>query len=164
MSDFARFAAAALRDKTLSDLLDENEALRKEKHELEYVQVTGPNRQPVYAQGHLRDNKRSEIVVNTRVATALVDMKQITPCILKECDSIELWVNGCLIGKANEGTTWIISVDGLPLSVASNSARWRLDFLKVDGGYLVNLLTNFSDLLDQVTEIDAEKPIVFEVS
>jgi hypothetical protein len=51
MSDMGRFVAAAIRDKTFSDLLEENDQLRAEKDQLrailkdkEYaVEITGPN-------------------------------------------------------------------------------------------------------------------------
>ena len=58
MSDFASFVAAKLRDKAMSDLLEENQKLREKNHALEFVEITGPERHPVYARGHLKDNGR----------------------------------------------------------------------------------------------------------
>ena len=59
MSDTGRFVAAAIGDKTFSDILEENDKLRAENDKLhaivkdkEYaVEITGPNGTPIYAFG-----------------------------------------------------------------------------------------------------------------
>ena len=58
MSDLAPFVAAALRDRTVTELFDENQKLREEinkinKHNLRVIRVTGPGGSPVYAQRHI---------------------------------------------------------------------------------------------------------------
>ena len=58
MSDLAPFVAAALRDRTLNDLIEENDKLKQKlqsqvnenKNEKEklFVQITGPKHSPMY--------------------------------------------------------------------------------------------------------------------
>ena len=108
MSDLAPFVAATLRDKVLSELLEEVQALREEKHALEYVEITGPNREPVYARGHLRDNGR-EASVHVGVD---MDAKQL-PCPLEGIKDIEIWVRNI---KAKTVTPFAVGIGFRPSS------------------------------------------------
>lgn len=94
MSDLAPFVAATLRDKVLSELLEENRKLREEKHSLEYVEITGPNREPVYARGHLRDDGREQSIEDPLTGHWRVDLdaEQRLPCSLQELGSLEVWI------------------------------------------------------------------------
>jgi len=56
MSGFAQFVAAALKDRALQDLLDENEKLVQENNRLRdqsMVRITGSNGTPVYYENSL---------------------------------------------------------------------------------------------------------------
>lgn len=59
MSDLAPFVAAALRDKTVTDLLEENESLRKVLEKRQLVEVTGPGGSPIYAEALMDEGEYS---------------------------------------------------------------------------------------------------------
>ena len=98
MSDFASFVAATLRDKAMSDLLEENQKLREKNHALEFVEITGPERHPVYARGHLRDNGR---VYTNNTELWDVDMEQLVPCPLQDLAYIEVWARNCIVAEVS---------------------------------------------------------------
>ncbi|KAL9186911.1 hypothetical protein ACHAXT_010631 [Thalassiosira profunda] len=93
MSDLAPFVAATLRDKVVSELLEEVQNLRDKEHALEYVEITGPNREPVYARGHLKDDG---YVTGANMA---VNMTQATPCPLQKLSGLELWFRNCFVSN-----------------------------------------------------------------
>ena len=58
MSDLAPYVAAALRDKVVDDLLDENRKLREQLDNARKVEITGKDGSPVYATGAFQDGTR----------------------------------------------------------------------------------------------------------
>ena len=98
MSEFASFVAATLRDKAMTDFLEENKTLRQANHALNFVEITGPDYHPVYARGHLSDGD-TILSDQGEVLPSLwgVEMKQLAPCPLKDLASIEIWARGCCI-------------------------------------------------------------------
>lgn len=87
MADLAPFVACVLKDKTVLELMRENERLRARISKAQRVQITGANGVPVYAQGQLdEDGKEFECHFYDKESFWQVDLTESdTAC----CDSIE---------------------------------------------------------------------------
>jgi hypothetical protein len=96
MSDFAGLVAAALRDKTVADLKEENDVLRERVAVLEAenahptVSVTGPNGFPVYAKAQLD----SGTYVDGSWCVHLTTQPGVTCSALVELAGIEIRIGG----------------------------------------------------------------------
>jgi hypothetical protein len=60
MSDFAPFVAAALRDKTVTDLLEENQTLQDQLASFRTIRITGKDGFPVYAEQDFASGKPTD--------------------------------------------------------------------------------------------------------
>jgi len=89
MSDLAQSIVTILRDKALSDLLDEHELLRKQWKASRAVTVTGPEGTPVYATGQFDEGKYAD---NPNLWE--VTLRQLEPCPLAELENIEIQCGG----------------------------------------------------------------------
>lgn len=90
MSDLAPFVAAALRDKALLDLMEENKRLRLDYNRSRKVQITSPDGQTIYAQGQFDDDGQEHGNINLWQ----VNLRQLTPCPLRELPRAELRLGG----------------------------------------------------------------------
>ena len=104
MSELATFVAAVLRDRVVSELEAELNLLRAWKHDSEAVTITGPDRTPVYALGHLTENGASYISVGCRNPLWKVTLSQINSCSLHDfaVRGVEIWVNNYRLCSAAE--------------------------------------------------------------
>jgi len=93
MSDFAPFVAAALRDKTIHELMEENRKLRERVRYLMAVEITGPEGQPVYARGQF--DKDGDYHGNPHLWNVKFS-EELTPCPLSELQKIEIWIGGSI--------------------------------------------------------------------
>lgn len=93
MSDFAPFVAAALRDKTIHELMEENKKLRERVRYLMAVEITGPEGQPVYARGQFDED--GDYHGNPNLWNVKFS-EQLTPCPLSELKNIEIWIGGSI--------------------------------------------------------------------
>ncbi len=100
MSDLAPFVAAALRDKVIYELLEENKKLRERARFGMTVEVTGPEGQPVYARGQFDEN--GEVHENPNLWRVRLP-EQLHPCPLKDLKNIEIWIGGSLRASFVEG-------------------------------------------------------------
>jgi hypothetical protein len=96
MSDLAPFVAAALRDKVVKELMEENQAIRKQLQQARRVEITGPGGTPVHAQAQFDDNgSYLENLWNVKFP----ESKQLLPCPLSALEGIEIRVGGILKAK-----------------------------------------------------------------
>ena len=97
MSELATFVAAVLRDRVVSELV-------AELYESEAVMITGPDRTPVYAHGHLKENgaNYSDAAVNTPLWKVM--LSKINSCSLHDSAviGVEVWVNNIRLCSAAE--------------------------------------------------------------
>ena len=100
----------------VTDLLEETTKLREEKHALEFVEITGPGRQPVYARGHLRDDGYASTV---ETDTWVVKMNQLTPCPLQDLNDIEVWMKNCFVSLDKYVRGSVLAHETLRLYVVS---------------------------------------------
>jgi len=94
MSDLAQSLVTVLRDKALSDLLNENESLRQQLKQIRAVTVTGPEGTPVYATGQF-----DEGIYANNPNLWQVTLRQLQPCPLAELENIEIQYGGVLKAK-----------------------------------------------------------------
>jgi hypothetical protein len=98
MSDLAPFVAATLRDKVIKDLMDENQAMRKQLQLARRVEITGPGGTPVHAQAQFDDD--GSYAGNPDLwAVNFPEGKQMLPCPLAALEGIEIRVGGILKAK-----------------------------------------------------------------
>jgi hypothetical protein len=98
MSDLAPFVAAALRDKVVQDLMEENKALRQKLQFARRVEITGPGGTPVHARAQFDDN--GEYHGNPNLwSVKFTKGKQLLACPLAALAGIEIWVGGILKAK-----------------------------------------------------------------
>ena len=102
MSELATFVAAVLRDRVVSELVAELDLLRAWKRESEVVMITGPDRTPVYAHGHLKENeaKYSNAAINKPLWKVM--LSQINSCSLHNYSTVEVWMNNIRVCPAAE--------------------------------------------------------------
>lgn len=111
MSDLAPFVAAALRDKVVLDLHDENKKLVEEIEELKHstrVRFTGPNSIPNYAAGSIKDATTSvhdegggAETLRKRVPVSNFD-EIPRPATSLDLKNTELWVGDRRIGVLSD--------------------------------------------------------------
>lgn len=91
MSDLAPFVAAALRDKTVTELQEEVRQLKKGLRMARSVEVTGENGTPVYARGRVDKGKP-----DSNPNLWKVNLRSVTPggCPLSDLASVEIRVGG----------------------------------------------------------------------
>lgn len=89
MSDLAPFVAAALKDKTVIDLLEENQKLRQNLAKTRVVEVTGPGGSPVYAKGKMNQGECTAGGENWTVY-----LVQGSPCPLDQLSTMEIRLGG----------------------------------------------------------------------
>jgi hypothetical protein len=97
MSDLAPFVAAAMRDKVVLELMEENEAMRKQVttqgHQFKAVEITGPDGDPVYARaqfdedGGYHDDPDLWLVI-------FPEGKQLLPIALSMLEDIQIRLGG----------------------------------------------------------------------
>ena len=104
MSDLATFVAAVLRDRVVSELVAELNLLRAWKHESEAVMITGPDRTPVYAHGHLKENGANYSHASVHNPLWKVMLSKINSCSLHDSAviGVEVWVNNIRLCSAAE--------------------------------------------------------------
>jgi len=104
MSELAPFVAAVLRDRVVSELEAELKLLRAWKHNSETVMVTGPDRTPVYAHGHLTENGANYYHAAVYKPLRKVTLSQINSCSLHDSAviGVEIWVNNIRLCSAAE--------------------------------------------------------------
>jgi hypothetical protein len=95
MSDLAPFVAAALRDKVINDLMEENQAIRKQLQQARRVEITGPGGAPVYAHAQFDDDGDYDDNPNLW-NVKFPEGKQLLSCPLSALDGIEIRVGGIL--------------------------------------------------------------------
>lgn len=106
MSDLAPFVAAALRDKTVAELEEENRQLRQqletERHEAQIVTITGPRGSPVYAQGCFQNGKYdySPELWKVDLAESRVDRKR---CLVENLSDMEVRIGGVCKARLSNG-------------------------------------------------------------
>jgi hypothetical protein len=98
MSDLAPFVAAALRDKVVKELMEENQAIRQQLQQARRVEITGPGGTPVHAQAQFDDDGSYSGNPNLW-AVKLPEGKQLLPCPLSALEGIEIRVGGILKAK-----------------------------------------------------------------
>jgi len=96
MSDLAQSIVTVLRDKALSDLLDETELLRQQLKQCRAVTVTGPDGTPVYATGQFNEGNYEYADEPNLWQVAL---QQLQPCPLTELENVEIQCGGILKAK-----------------------------------------------------------------
>ncbi|KAL9186932.1 hypothetical protein ACHAXT_010652 [Thalassiosira profunda] len=142
MSDLAPFVAATLRDKVVTELLEENQKLREKEHAGEYVEITGPNREPVYARGHLRDDgrERKQEMLGGELrfwgVDINMDVEQLLPCPLQDLKGIEIWVRNVKAKSATLPHPGIVAIEP-----GSSSPR---AILTIGNEYVIAAKTDFS--------------------
>jgi len=94
MSDLAPFVAAALRDKSIHDLMEENRKLRELAMA---VEVTGPEGQPIYARGKFDEDGDSAYETLYEVKLS----EQLTLCPLSDLSDVEIWIGGSIRASFN---------------------------------------------------------------
>ena len=99
MSDLAPFVAAALRDKVVKELMEENQAIRKQLQQARRVEITGPGGAPVHAQAQFDDNGSYSVNNPNLWAVKFSEGKQLLPCPLSALEGIEIRVGGILKAK-----------------------------------------------------------------
>lgn len=99
MSDLAPFVAAALRDKVVQDLMEENKSIRQQLKYCRLVEITGPSGDPVYARAQLDDD--GDYHGNPNLWSVKFPKKGLS-CPLTEMEGIEIWVGGVLKAKFAE--------------------------------------------------------------
>lgn len=90
MSDFAPFVAAALQDKTMHELLEENKKLRARLKSCMTVEITGAEGYPIYASGDFETDGGYHGNPNLWN----VNLQEVTPCPLSELRHVEVWIGG----------------------------------------------------------------------
>jgi hypothetical protein len=98
MSDLAPFVAAALRDKVVEDLMEENQAIRGQLQQARRVEITGPGGAPVHAQAQF-DEDGSYSGNPNLWNVKFPEGKQLLPCPLSVLEGIEIRVGGILKAK-----------------------------------------------------------------
>ena len=95
MSDLAPFVAAALKDKTVVDLKQENDELRELIDKQLVVKVTGENGSPIRYEGSLKNIGMSEMKSSNEVTRwSLFCDSKVLP--LDSLWNLEIWVGGNL--------------------------------------------------------------------
>jgi hypothetical protein len=104
MSELSTFVAAVLRDRVVSELIAELNLLRAWKHDSEAVMITGPDRTPVYAHGHLSENGANYSHPLVHEPLWKVTLSQINSCSLHDSAviGVEIWVNNMRLCSAAE--------------------------------------------------------------
>jgi hypothetical protein len=95
MSDLAPFVAAALRDRTVADLLEEVQTLRAGLTQLKRVEITSPGREIVYARGQFDDDGEEQGNPNLWK----VRLHQVAPCPLSDLAAAEFRLGGTRLFK-----------------------------------------------------------------
>lgn len=100
MSDLAPFVAAALWDKTIADMMEENQKLRAQLSSMKSVEITGPGGFPIYARGKLDEDgsyhdHRSPKIWRVKFT------EEVEECPISHLKDIEVWVGGTI--RANFG-------------------------------------------------------------
>lgn len=95
MSSLAPFVAAAIRDKTICDLMKEIDELRDERLA---IQITGPNGSPIHYKGSLKDGHNS-----SNGGTWIVDFKQQ---MNEQCDALQKYSMVLPLDSAEELEIW----------------------------------------------------------
>ena len=100
MSDFAPFVAAALWDKAMADIIEENNKLRAQLSSARNVEITGSGGHPVYARGQF-DEDGSYHGHRDPTIWRVNFSEQVEPCPISHLKDIEVWVGGTI--RANFG-------------------------------------------------------------
>ena len=95
MSSLAPFVAAAIKDKTICDLMKEIDELRDERLA---IQITGPNGSPIHYKGSLKDGHNSN-----NGTTWTVDFKQQ---MNKQCDALQKYSMVLPLDSAEKLEIW----------------------------------------------------------
>jgi hypothetical protein len=135
MSDLAPFVAAALRDGTTVDVLQEIEKLRAKLRKTRMVSVTGPRGSPVYASGHIvEDGFSSDRPAHQNMWTVEIGENSI-PCPIENVRSIELRIGDVVYAKFGKYGTY----DGTILTYEYES---RVDILDEDDEFNMSFRFN----------------------
>ena len=96
MSDLAPFVAAAIRDKVVQELMEENEAMRKQVAKLRHfktVEITGPGGKPVYTRAQFDEDGGYNGNPNLW-SVHFPEGKQLLPCPLPRLEDIQIKFGG----------------------------------------------------------------------
>jgi hypothetical protein len=168
MSSLGPFVAAVLRDRTVADLLEENEKLRRQLKQRWAVEITGPEGKPVYARaqfdqdGAYGGNPRLWRVPfaknhNKDTTTTTTATTIIAPCPLSELPNMEVRVGGMCKAKFGNNSDF----EGFIDFDQSSSEGYDLNFCFVGGGdlWLDLVIDGWSEedaRAAQAQDIDAE--------
>lgn len=110
MSDIAPFVAAALWDKAMADMIEENKQLRQQLRSARDVEITGSGGEPVYARGQLDEDgtfHRHRDPTIWRVKFS----EQIAACSLSDLKDIQVWVGGTIRTNFGEFSSYYNVMD-----------------------------------------------------
>lgn len=96
MSDLAPFVASVLRDKVISELLDQNEKLRHQMTLSGILQITGRDGYPVYAEASL--NEGNITLSDPTFFYVYLESKQLAECTLSQLKDVEFYLGGIYVG------------------------------------------------------------------
>ena len=123
MSDLAPFVAAALKDKTVVDLKQENDELRELIDKQLVVKVTGENGSPIRYEGSLKNIGMSEMKSSNEVTRwSLFCDSKVLP--LDSLWNLEIWVGGNLMERFNLDINHIIDY---PCHTYESVVNWNGD-------------------------------------
>ncbi|CAB9526095.1 expressed unknown protein [Seminavis robusta] len=96
MSDLAPFVAAALKDKVVAELLEENRRLKRQVDSFQRVRITGKNGFPVYAEHDFALGKPTDhgwwVVRLPTAATTVSPLVEPIPCPMSQLADCEVHV------------------------------------------------------------------------
>jgi hypothetical protein len=93
MSDLAPFVAAVLRDKVVQELMEENEAMRKQVATFKTVEITGPDGDPVYTRAQFDEDGGYHSNPNLW-SVHFPEGKQLLPIPLSMLEDIQIRLGG----------------------------------------------------------------------
>jgi hypothetical protein len=171
MSTLGPFVAAVLRDRTVADLLEENDKLQRQLKQRWAVEITGPEGTPVYAQAQFdqdgayggnprlwrvpfakNNHRNKDTTTNTNTNTTIIQ-----PCPLSELPNMEVRVGGMCKAKFGNNSDF----EGFIDFDHTSSEGYDLNFCFVGGGdlWLDLVIDGWSEedaRAAQAQDIDAE--------
>jgi hypothetical protein len=168
MSDLAPLVLAFLRDKTVSDLQEENEKLRNQLTQCRAVEITGPNREPVYARAQFDSGQYAG---NPNLWE--VSFSESAQCPLSSLAVAEVHVGGVLLAKFSGNMNTSEGFLDLSENDYENGKAVNFCFMDGSGGLWLNVMVhgwpealwraaidddvNPESLLQHLTEVVAEQ-------